>query len=612
MKHGNKYPWETFGTVLALSFFLAPDLHAFRPTQSSAFPPPILPTNTGVSQFNLTRYARFPLPTESLQPPSIQQAFINWIIQNPSFLGGLRPENLTAIYTHFIPGKQGVPDTFYIHLLQNQKIQNSDEPLPVRGTHVNATIQVEKNQAKVTSIDVQLFPSMSLSSQIRLDATEVIRKASVHLQSMGSMPQAPRELVQSATTRSIRYIGDKWRVVEEMSFKESVYRTAVDLDTGETFGWDDRLYFGDSTSAEPEAAVSGKVTGNGLVYKDKKDTIEQLVLSDLAVKVGDDTLSTDLEGQFSKTSQVPLPIEAKLNGKYSAVNSKSSPNLQIKETISPGESKNIVFNPEADDEKSTSQTTAFYWTNTTRNFLVKNGVPPEPLNRAIPTNVNLNSSCNAYYTPWNPSINFFSSSEECRNTARPDVDAHEYGHFVDDMFGGIKNGGLSEGWGDIFSMYILGIPELGLGFFKKSDRVIRHGENDYKYKEGDEVHAQGQAWMGFAWKLRQNLIAALGAETGIAKAIALVVPVIVSNATDIPKAIAQVVLRDRDEKGNYPDWKALESAAAAHGIKIERPNKFRRLWHKLPFTKPIEEITVKIVSGQKKKTTPDTEPSRSE
>ena len=67
---------------------------------------------------------------------------------------------------------------------------------------------------------------------------------------------------------------------------------------------------------------------------------------------------------------------------------------------------------------------------------------------------------------------------------------HEYGHFVDDMYGGITEGGLSEGWGDTLACFALDNPVVGGDLFTDGS-IIRTCDNDYQYPPSgsDEVHA---------------------------------------------------------------------------------------------------------------------------
>jgi hypothetical protein len=129
-------------------------------------------------------------------------------------------------------------------------------------------------------------------------------------------------------------------------------------------------------------------------------------------------------------------------------------------------------------------------------------------------------------------------------------------------------------------MFLLGSPIIGDGFLKnRNPSWIRHGENNYQYRAGDEVHKQGQAWMGFAWKLRQALIVGLGEAAGTALAETLVVPVLLSKATEIPAAMAQVLLNDMDKEGNIPHEAKIRAAAKAHGVELPKnPGIVTGLW----------------------------------
>jgi subtilisin-like proprotein convertase family protein len=86
----------------------------------------------------------------------------------------------------------------------------------------------------------------------------------------------------------------------------------------------------------------------------------------------------------------------------------------------------------------------------------------------LPTNMNINQSCNAFYTSGNPgTINFYRELGGCRNTGEiAAVFDHEWGHGMDDHD---ANGGLSissEGYADIASMMRLWASCVGYGFFK--------------------------------------------------------------------------------------------------------------------------------------------------
>ncbi|MFT7484538.1 MAG: hypothetical protein ACI9F9_000378, partial [Candidatus Paceibacteria bacterium] len=135
--------------------------------------------------------------------------------------------------------------------------------------------------------------------------------------------------------------------------------------------------------------------------------------------------------------------------------------------------------------------------------------------------VNDSFSCNAVHVwitnPWagfgiGPSpetyLSFGSSGSGCPNAAYSTVVAHELGHWLNVRYG-TDNGsdGMGEGNADVWAMYVLGTPTVGKDFFGSGSK-IRSGLNTRQFC-GDsnggcygEVHADGEVWMGAAWKIR--------------------------------------------------------------------------------------------------------------
>jgi hypothetical protein len=84
----------------------------------------------------------------------------------------------------------------------------------------------------------------------------------------------------------------------------------------------------------------------------------------------------------------------------------------------------------------------------------------------------------------------------------------------------------------------------------------------------DEDHAQGQVWMGFAWKLRQSLIELLGKEAGAAMAESLIIPVLFAYAPNIYSAMAHVLLNAMDKNGVIHYEPQIRAAARAHRVDL--------------------------------------------
>ncbi|MCI0605059.1 PepSY domain-containing protein [bacterium] len=93
------------------------------------------------------------------------------------------------------------------------------------------------------------------------------------------------------------------------------------------------------------------------------------------------------------------------------------------------------------------------------------------LQNQLTANMNLNNTCNAFYSTLNGTINFYRSGGGCRNTGEmAGVFDHEWGHGLDDND---TNGSLSnssEAYADIAANYRLQASCVGHGFFWTSNK----------------------------------------------------------------------------------------------------------------------------------------------
>ena len=278
--------------------------------------------------------------------------------------------------------------------------------------------------------------------------------------------------------------------------------------------------------------------------------------------------TTDSNGQFSANLSSAATLNATLVGEHSSLVYGSNAPIAAA-TLQPGAPGTLQFASAGSSQDTLAHTTAYLWTWRVNDFLrgiVGNSPQLNQADHVVPT-VNINSTCNAYYV--GNSINFYRAGGSCNNTAGASVIAHEWGHGLDDQYGGISQvNGLSEGWGDIHSLYLLDDPVIGHAFFT-SGGGIRNGNNTRQYPSGSGVHDQGESWMGFAWKLRQNLRTSVGNTQAIAISNDIVLGSIVANAIDQQSAVREVFLAD-DNDGNLlngvPHYNELVAACNAHSL----------------------------------------------
>jgi len=506
------------------------------------------------------------LPQSAQDAAGVEAAVRRLIAEDPARFGGVSPASLYTVLAKKVAGKEGLADAVYLSFRQQL------DSVPIEGTYLNVTVKFFAGRPVVVHTSAQLFPALAVDTDGKLSENDVLTKAGERL---GNLPNAADDLLDLGV--KVMHVGGAWRAVALKQSKSLSLIVAVDINTGESFAWDPRMH--DAPKAEqPQAPPPGEAVGRGVADGPMKPDAEPdvLPLGHIEIRTEDaQTFYADENGRFTVpgSGDKPLTLTLRLNGRFAAVTDRQGQDLTVTAVAKPGEQLRVVFNPQGAGENALAQVNAYAHVTRVHDWLLQAGIDLDQLNHPLPIYTNIDDECNAYYTPYNPSLNLFKSSERCANSAYNDVIYHEYGHGVDDAaHHGIPNGGLSEGWGDIFSMFMTGQPVLGRGFLKNQEQdYIRHGENAYQYHSYDEVHDQGQAWMGFGWKLRKALIASLGAAQGAALATALIVPTMLVRSKDIPAAIQAVVLRDVDQNGELPHYAQIAAAAKAHGITVRKP-----------------------------------------
>lgn len=130
------------------------------------------------------------------------------------------------------------------------------------------------------------------------------------------------------------------------------------------------------------------------------------------------------------------------------------------------------------------------------------------LDFSLPTAVDVSGTCNAFYTPGSPSINFYSEGDGCNAFSLvADVVFHEYGHGINDLYyesigGFFGNGAMNEGYADFWAISLTENPILGAGCYSDDPTffIRRYDENPKVYPQDlvGEVHSDGEIICG-AW-----------------------------------------------------------------------------------------------------------------
>ncbi|MCA8954714.1 MAG: hypothetical protein KDC87_01495, partial [Planctomycetes bacterium] len=291
-------------------------------------------------------------------------------------------------------------------------------------------------------------------------------------------------------------------------------------------------------SAEPTAtlpmALTGKVLGWTNVGENPTDPLQNIPLANLKVTSSAGTAFTDETGSFSipYTGTTAVTVNAVLEGTHCAtVQAGLGTALTASASITPGVPGTLQFGTQTMGEQGHAQTSAYYFVDRA-NLWLRGHLPTKTteMNRldTLRPTVNSSGACNGFYTGL--AITLLSSSTTCNHAAYSTFLLHEWGHGLDDVFGGINTtDGLSEGWADVIATYYMKSPLVFANFWKRPPpNYGRTALNTRTYPTSGGTHDQGEVWMGWTWDVRTNLIATLGSSAGSDRAEKIVIPSIVA------------------------------------------------------------------------------------
>ena len=253
--------------------------------------------------------------------------------------------------------------------------------------------------------------------------------------------------------------------------------------------------------------VTGQVRGSVTTTTQAAECATELpdAMPYAAVTANGITVYADANGAFSHPHVGgSASFGGTLGGQWFSMNNEAGSTTSASTTGSPGDDISILYNP-SPSELVTAQVNAYREANLARDMVLSfnPSFPTIATQTGFPINVNLGSTCNAFYDY--SSINFYRSGGGCNNTAFSVVVHHEYGHHLVAV-GGSGQGEYGEGMGDVIGVVLTGDSKLARGFYS-NDCVngIRNADNDCQYSAsgcsscGSAIHACGQLISGCVW-----------------------------------------------------------------------------------------------------------------
>jgi hypothetical protein len=360
------------------------------------------------------------------------------------------------------------------------------------------------------------------------------------------VPVGPGELVEAPVLRVIPLWSDPrsyegvvgrgvayrlaWRVSLRLPTGHETWVSHRDAISGERLTLFDLNRYACPEAAEPQGRVTGGVylgpiedvpeSVRGMPWARVENNGDKIAdYNGLFPLDGAETAATGLDGRFFNMNCVDCNTPAQMWAESA--------------------SGQLAFGFGGPDENGNGYSTSaerncYYHLNVVRQLAGKNLDDADTggyIDRNMPANVNIDSSCNAFFD--GNSVNFFRSSGACNNTGEiADVMQHEWGHGLDFatlLDPGSFEGARSEGLSDVVAFLSTHDPNLGPYFRRGNPAGIRNADEATGTTltvsnivdecpggggaSGGEVHCEGVLFSQLFWHLTQNMIAKYG-ETG--------------------------------------------------------------------------------------------------
>ncbi|MBI2571616.1 MAG: proprotein convertase P-domain-containing protein [Candidatus Schekmanbacteria bacterium] len=404
-------------------------------------------------------------------------------------LWGVRAEDLALDYAEY--AKSGIWVARFHQLHQS---------LPVWKSRLQLTFKA----GRLVLVRADLHPRISVGATPRVSATAAASRVAQRYSAAfnGARQGSSPTLYVYPQQRGVRTAyALAWNV--ESATANAEIGALVDAATGDILEAVDLRAYADVTGT-----VSGSVDRR--TVGDPQDTI---LLDGITVSVSSlGSASASDKGAFTRSgsSGGSHTVTASLSGSRIKIDNQQGADGSASASGTAGSSIGLQFTNSGSDVAERDAYRAL----TATNRLLQSVFPSNSWisSSTVTAAVNIADACNAYWSPWAGTVNFFQYGTytsqtsgrklTCNNTGRIfDVMSHELGHGADqNLPGGAWDGGLGEGIGDMLAMLQTRSPEVGPGFIVAIDgvptneavRYLDDAELNCYDSSVSEVHDQGE------------------------------------------------------------------------------------------------------------------------
>ena len=427
-------------------------------------------------------------------------------------LHGIEPETLELARVQFMPlGQIGSTDKTVV------KFRQHASGVRVVGGFVNVLFD---QRGTLLSIQTSAQPGLAqLSTLPELEPAAAQARALESFRSQtGREPtraDAPELVVLPYTSASGREARLAWMVNLQSTaagLEPQGWRHYVDARTGELLAREASIEFFDVYGNVQSMASPGTLPDE----TSNPETAQTMKYVTVTSSTG--TVVADASGNFNFAGvNTPLQVTIGYAGSFNLISNNGGAGYTQIVTLQPNQPNPVLLNPSS-VATVTSQANTFRSVNALRDWVRSINPADSTADFVARADVNQASTCNAYYD--GSSINFFAAGGGCVNTAFSTVVSHEHGHWMNDQYGTGNGGdGMGEGNADVWGMYVWDTPYCGQDW-SGPGTYVRIGTNTSQFcGDGNpgcygEVHADGQPWMGAAWKIRTRLGTSYGGTQG--------------------------------------------------------------------------------------------------
>lgn len=268
----------------------------------------------------------------------------------------------------------------------------------------------------------------------------------------------------------------------------------------------------------PEA--NGNFRTVGTIYPKHPYQADSLVgLPHLRIDVGSNTFFTDADGLYDQGNLGALPFTGNfpLRGRWSrVVHGNTGMNTPVFSLLIDSLTDSVYYDNRgtAPATNSIRHLSAYYHTSLVHDYMKELMPNFTALDFPLTTRVDITTgSCNAFFN--GNSINFYTTAGGCNALSMvADVVYHEYGHAITNYFYNsfglnFQNGGMGEGYSDIFAITLNNDPVLGIGFSSNNANTFirRYDVNPKIFPQNlvGQVHADGEIICGAWWRTGNNM-----------------------------------------------------------------------------------------------------------